>query len=119
MPTFAHLAGFEVPSDRVIDGVNQTDLLTGKSEAGARDNYYYQGNGIRVGKWKYLIANQKVYGYAKDNQRAIEEELYDLDADMGETRNLAKEHPEIVARLKERMQKVKGGATDNSVQSLR
>jgi arylsulfatase A-like enzyme len=33
-PTFAHLAGGKVPNDRPIDGVDQTDLLLGTSEAG-------------------------------------------------------------------------------------
>ena len=27
MPTFATLAGYDVPSDRIIDGVDQTDLI--------------------------------------------------------------------------------------------
>ncbi len=36
MPTFAQLAGYEVPADRVIDGVDQTALLLGQSEKGAQ-----------------------------------------------------------------------------------
>jgi arylsulfatase len=33
-PTFARLIGREVPTDRPIDGVDQTDVLLGKSETG-------------------------------------------------------------------------------------
>ena len=36
MPTFAKLCGFKAPADRVIDGVDQTALLTGKSQKGRR-----------------------------------------------------------------------------------
>ena len=36
-PTFAHLAGGKVPDDRPIDGVDQTDLLLGKSDTGRRE----------------------------------------------------------------------------------
>ena len=55
LPTFATLAGFKVPTDRVIDGVDQTNLLLGKDTDGARDTYFYQGNGVRKGKWKLLL----------------------------------------------------------------
>jgi arylsulfatase A-like enzyme len=35
-PTFAHIIGSKVPTDRQIDGVDQTDVLLGKSETGNR-----------------------------------------------------------------------------------
>jgi len=44
-----------------------------------------------------------VYGYARDTQRKEVEELYDLEADIGETKNLAEKHPEIVSELKQLM----------------
>jgi arylsulfatase A-like enzyme len=101
LPTFATLAGFDVPADRVIDGVDQTELLLGNSKTGARNTYFYQGNGVRQGKWKYLKAVHKVPGYAQDTQREKVEELYDLSADIGETKNLASQFPDKVAELKE------------------
>jgi len=36
MPTFAAILGKKLPTDRPIDGVDQTDVLTGKSEMGNR-----------------------------------------------------------------------------------
>ena len=38
MPTFASILGAKMPTDRPIDGVDQTDVLFGKSEAGNRDS---------------------------------------------------------------------------------
>ena len=37
MPTFAKLCGFKAPADRVIDGVDQTALLTGQVAKGEGD----------------------------------------------------------------------------------
>ncbi len=110
LPTFATLAGFEVPKDRVIDGVDQTDLLLGTKPQGNRETFVYMGhlsrkdntyavNGLRKGKWKYLRAKQVVADYAQDKGRKQVAELYDLEADLGETTNLADKHPEIVAEL--------------------
>ena len=36
----------------------------------------------------------------------MEEELYDLENDLGETTNLAKKHPKIVAELRELTEKL-------------
>jgi arylsulfatase A-like enzyme len=99
MPTFASLAGFEVPTDRVIDGVDQTDLLLGKKPEGNRDTFMYQGNGVRKGRWKFLKAKHQVPRYSRDLERDEVVELYDLEADLGETKNVAAEHPEKVVEL--------------------
>jgi len=106
LPTLAHLTGFEVPSDRPIDGVDQSALLLGKTEDSARTTYIYDqviknAVGIRDAQWKLLLpdrAPQKKHRYLMDfGTNGLE--LYDLKADIGETTNLAEQHPEIVARL--------------------
>lgn len=102
MPTFANLAGFESPRDRVIDGIDQTDLLLGRSDAG-RKTFLFKNNAIRAGKWKYLRANHKVPGYARDRDREHLEELYNLEEDIGESRNLVRKHPEIANELKQKL----------------
>lgn len=109
LPTFATLAGFDVPNDRKIDGVDQTDLLLGKSETGARDNFLYLDNAVRQGKWKYLRAKHQVPRYARDTEREEVEELYDLDSDIGEQHNLAEKHPERVAELRALMDNLREG----------
>jgi arylsulfatase A/uncharacterized sulfatase len=104
MPTLGKLAGYDVPTGRIIDGVDQTALLTGKSDKGARDNFYYfcgrNMHGVRKGKWKLLLADRKYcYGYVKDRgTKGIE--LYDLEADVGEKNNVAARNPRIVSELK-------------------
>lgn len=113
LPTFATLAGFEVPGDRVIDGVDQTGLLLGKNPQGNRQTFVYcthasrakniyAANGIRRGKWKFLKAKQVIPGYAQVERDEVVE-LYDLEADIGETTNLAQKHPEIVEKLEKEL----------------
>lgn len=102
MPTFASLAGYTVPSDRHIDGINQTELLLGTHESG-RDHFYFQGAGIRLGKWKYLKPDAFFHGYAVEDDRKKVDELYDLENDIGERINLASKYPKKVTELKELM----------------
>jgi arylsulfatase A-like enzyme len=117
MPTFANLAGYKVPEDRRIDGVDQTDLILGKSEKGARDSFFYV-NAMRKGNWKYLKAKHCMYGYSRDRKRAEVEELYDLEADLGETTNMAEKHPEKLAELKALLEAVKKGTDPGVVKVL-
>ena len=99
LPTLAKLSGFEVPSDRTIDGMDQTALLMGKSEKG-RETFYFDRAGIRKGNWKYLKADAHFYGYAREDSRPKEEELFNLKKDLGEKNNLAKKYPKILAELR-------------------
>jgi arylsulfatase A-like enzyme len=103
LPTFGRLAGFAPPADRIIDGVDQTELLLGRSERGARDHFHYfcqnELHGVRLGPWKLILPNRQVfYGYVKD-RGSNDVELYHLETDIGETRNVARENPAVVARL--------------------
>ncbi len=99
MPTFANLCGFQMPKDRRIDGMDQTDLILGKRETG-REYFYFNKAGVRKGKWKYLKPDAHFHGYAVDDSRKKIDELYDLEADLGEQTNLAPNHPKIVAQLR-------------------
>ena len=102
LPTFGALAGYKVPADRTIDGINQSALLFGEREQG-RDDYLYfcQGelHAVRKGKWKVLLSDRKkFYGYVKD-KGSKQVELYDLESDISEKNNLASEHPDVVEAL--------------------
>jgi arylsulfatase A-like enzyme len=56
-PTFAHLAGGKVPNDRPIDGVNQTDLLLGTSDAARRNTLLtFVGPDLVAVRWKQFRA---------------------------------------------------------------
>jgi len=104
LPTFARLAGTEPPKDRIIDGHDVWPLMAGN--AGAKSPYeaffyYYMGQlqAVRSGKWKlYLPLEAKLQNF-QGKTKASPAELYDLKTDLGETKNLLREHPDTVARL--------------------
>lgn len=103
LPTFGTLAGYETPRDRIIDGVDQTALLLGKSGRGERDHFHYfsqnELHAVRQGPWKLFLPHRKVfYDYVKD-RGSQEFELYHVASDIGETKNVAAENPAVVEKL--------------------
>jgi len=113
-PTLARLGGARAPEDRIIDGLDFSTLLLGA--AGARSPratlVYCARDGrmaaIREGKWKLHVDVPSERWAGKLPPEALLDKkpttpppwLYDLETDVGETRNLAAEHPEIVTRLR-------------------
>lgn len=104
LPTFAALAGTEPPSDREIDGVNQTELLLGQDADGAREQFFYfdgpELQAVRVGPWKLRLPGlQRFRKWTELDRGTQQTELYHLGRDIGETNDVADEHPDIVRRL--------------------
>jgi arylsulfatase A len=89
-PTFTELAG--VPAPKGLDGVSILPTLLGEPAKQKRhEHLYWEYNGaqaVRMGKWKAL-------------RPAVDRpvQLYDLAADIGETRNVASAHADVVARI--------------------
>jgi N-acetylgalactosamine-6-sulfatase len=95
--TIQRLAGLD--SDRVgEDGIDLLPILTGKTPArqrtlfwrrktGPRRKVREEGLAVRQAQWKLI------------KQGTGERYLFDLKSDVGETRNLVEEHPELAARL--------------------
>ena len=93
MPTLCELAGARCPE---TDGISFLPTLEGREQPQHEYLYweYPGGDGwiaVRQGKWKGLLRKVK-----KNN---AEFELYDLDADPREDRNVAAQHPEIIERM--------------------
>ena len=117
LPTLAALAGGKVPADRIIDGDNIGPLIHGRiDEADSDKTYFYylrtHLQAVRQGKWKLHLPRPAkrpwLGGLAKNNHIAAADDisnetplLFDLDADLGETTDVADKHAEVVARLTE------------------
>jgi arylsulfatase A-like enzyme len=90
LPTFAKLAGAEIPDDRVIDGRDIWPVLSGKAKTPHETFFYHGGNdlkAVRSGDWKLHAVKGRPT------------QLYNLQSDIGETTNVLKENPAVVKRL--------------------
>jgi arylsulfatase A-like enzyme len=104
LPTFARLAKTMVPPDRIIDGKNIWPLLSGEKDARSPHEafyYYYleQLQAVRSGRWKLYLPLEKKWQSFSGAGKPSPARLYDLVDDLGETRNLAAERPDVVKRL--------------------
>lgn len=106
LPTLAALAGVkdQVPTDRIIDGVDQVDLLLGNTESGARDGFFYfeahELQAVRQGPWKLRLPNLKeLRDWTEMDYGTNQIELYHLGRDLSETTNVEAENPDVVTRL--------------------
>jgi len=97
LPTLCDVAGIEPPAN--LDGVSIVPTLTGERRQQEREGIYWEyprndgiGRAARMGKWKGIQAlpNGPI-------------ELYDLDADISETDNIAASHPDVVQQIRDFM----------------
>jgi arylsulfatase A-like enzyme len=92
MPTFVELADADTPEGYETDGKSLVSYLKG-GQAPQRDYFYWELHlnkpvqAARFGDWKAV-------------RNGIEKpiELYDLSQDSGETKNVAEQYPELVAK---------------------
>lgn len=112
-PTVAKLGGAKIPSDRPMDGKDLAPLLL-QEEAVDRGLFcYYRGEKLyaaRLGDWKLHFITQGSYGDPKPIEHAAPL-LFNLAIDPSEAHEISAEHPEIVARLKEAVDKHRATVT--------
>jgi arylsulfatase A-like enzyme len=93
LPTLASLAGAQIPTDRIIDGHDVSDLLLGKPDARSpHDILYHETDAIRKGQWKLV-------DYFDRKEKINRVELYNLQTDVGEKNDLSELYPEKVIEL--------------------
>lgn len=112
LPTVVNLIGAKMPGLK-IDGKDAWKVIAGEQVESVQEAYffYYGRNNLeamRMGKWKLQFPhkwrNSKI-SPANDGQSGkyvfenVGLELYDLEADPGERKDLAAAHPEIVATM--------------------
>jgi arylsulfatase A-like enzyme len=100
MPTLVEVAGGRVPEG--LDGVSLLPTLRGRGQ-GARPFLYREFSGylgyqvVMMERWKAVRRNLS----SKKGTQPGDWELYDVVADRSEEKDVASEHPEMVARAKE------------------
>lgn len=115
LPTIAGIIDAKLP-EKPIDGLDVLPILTAKPEAKNPHEayyFYYKQNELQAvlsGDWKlYLPHEYRTLNGQKggeegnpvnyEQKRIVEPELYNVATDIGETKNVSAENPEIVKRL--------------------
>jgi len=100
MPTILEAIGSKTKAPANTDGISLMPTLLGQPQP-EREFLYREFGGyggqqtIRVGEWK-AVRQQLSKG-------KINTELYNIVSDIGETKNVATDHPEVVAKLEAMM----------------
>jgi arylsulfatase A-like enzyme len=96
MASLAALAGQELPAEAGPDSINVLPALLGESKQGRETLVEHAaGLGFRKGPWKYIPPG----GGPGRRGPGPAEQLYNLAEDLGETRNLAAEKPDLAREL--------------------
>lgn len=117
----ASIAGAKIPEGACSDSFDLSNVLLGKPDAKGRDHVLQQNNngnqfGLRVrddsGDWKLIEApNGQMYNVKVEetlrSTKVPKYQLFNLEADAGETNDVAGEHPDVVERLKNRLAEIK------------
>jgi arylsulfatase A len=110
-PTLAELSGAKLPKGHKLDGKSLVEVISDGAVPSPHKSFYWQlgkQSVVREGNWKLLHS-------PNDNNRPEGREpsgkvfLANLDEDPGESKNLAKKHPDIVNRLTELKQSYVAG----------
>ncbi len=98
LPSLAALTGGKLPA-KAIDGVDISELITGKNKHSPRDTFFYMSMGnicaVRKGKWKLHRCRRDRHS----PDFAAVKELFNLEEDCAECVNLYEGYPEVVEQL--------------------
>lgn len=112
MASFAKMLNLQLNENDAVDSYEMLDQLLRKSEKN-RDHFVHHGvNTLALiqGDWKYIVpANgPKISAFTNiEMGNDTVPQLYNLANDLGETKNLASENPEIVKQLESLLIKIK------------
>ncbi len=99
MPTFAELAGVDPPE--VTDGISVVKALTGKKQKN-KHKYLYWDYGHCRDRYDQAVLLDHWKGIRLGKGEEIQ--LYDLNKDIGESKDVSASYPEIVLKIEKIMQ---------------
>lgn len=113
LASLASLVRQPVKSGEAPDSTNQLAALLGEDPRGRDHVVEHAGRlALREGRWKYIEPSNGPRRSEPTNTELANDpspQLYDLDADIGETRNLAAQHPERVKAMADRLAAIRKG----------
>lgn len=97
LPTILELLGIEQQDARPLDGVSLLTLLSGDMRERPRPIPFESAGQLALTGNRFKLIHQPQRGAGGEELNFM---LFDLTADPGETADVAKEHAEVVARMK-------------------
>lgn len=109
LPTLAEICNAKLPSERIIDGKSLVPLIEGKQVDWANRTFFYYWtrrypelyNNISIQKGNFKLVGQTSYNAPLDKF-----ELYDINSDPYEQKNLVTEKKELASQLKAELDKM-------------
>ena len=102
LPTIAGICKAKIAVDRKIDGINLLPFIEGKKSDETRSLFFYWTrhspelySNIALQKGRYKLVGNTVYNASSDIF-----ELYDIEQDPSEQKNVVKDHPDRAAEMK-------------------
>ena len=112
--TCAEVVGFKVPDTAAEDSVSLLPILLGKADSPVREALVHHSIAgkfsIRQGRWKLELCPGSGGWSAPRDPQAVKQglpavQLYDMEADVTEEKNLEDEHPDVVKQLTELLER--------------
>jgi arylsulfatase A-like enzyme len=127
LPTLVELAGLE-PVKHTIDGKSLATVLTQPEAATPHETFVWEsGRGAKGPQWAVRRGDWKLIGNPRDTSEPDRKLplhpqrdarfLVNLSQDIGETKNLAADHPDVVAEMEAIYEKWKKDVQDQSVKA--
>jgi arylsulfatase A-like enzyme len=90
LPTLAAISGARIPSNLKLDGFDMLPVLRGEKRSSRTEMFWERRSqrAARVGTWKWVEMGERGSG------------LFDLAKDLGETKDLAREKPDVLAMVR-------------------
>jgi len=99
LPTLANILGVNLTNEK-LDGKIVSDLWKGNQKVKSPHTYFfmiYNGQSVRYGDWKYH--KKQFFTTSKKMRKEESPALYNIKDDIGETKNVIAQFPEIAAQM--------------------
>jgi arylsulfatase A len=106
-PTFVSLTRTQLPTDRIYDGYDLSQVLLNGAKSPREEIYYYRDTevyAVRKGSYKVHFVTQNDYG-SRDKTQHTPALLYNLDQDPSEKYNINQNHPQIIQEIQDLLDK--------------
>jgi len=106
LPTATHLAGAELPQDRVLDGYDISPAMFGTGPSPRNQMFFYRGvqiYAVRLGPYKAHFITEEAYGSNTNRQVHETPLLFNVEVDPSEQWNVASTHPKVIDEIRNLM----------------